>query len=293
MRKLFSFLWNNSPKHVLQTLKARLAGGSGHRQGGVTNQRYHNDLLELFWEFINTTFPEKSLSKHEFIKLILKYQSGNVIGSNNIYFGDLWYLFAPDYRNKLQEYYTYMQYHSTMRFLEYSANPAFIDGCYVHPYQIARERLGKMAVLEVGGGIPHGLLNMILYQDSGFCSEFTLVEISAVYTQFVDWFCRQQAIPFTLVTTTAGKTAVLPEHSKYDFIFAKDVFEHLHRPREMLEQILLVASTRAILALDLEDRGDVVYQHISPHLSPLKDVLHEKGFIDFEKSEHITLFHRS
>lgn len=293
MKRVFSFLWNNSPKCVVWTLLNKAVGRSAHEHVAVTNQRYRNDLLELFWSFIHSTYPKDSLPKDEFAGLILKYQSSDIIRSNNIYFGDLWNLFAPDYRNRLQEYYTHMQYHSTMRFLEKSANPTLIQDHYVRPYQVARGRLRKFSVLEVGGGVPHGFVYESLYNEDNFCDGLTLVEVDSIYTQFVEWFCWQRDIPFTLVTATAGETAKLPKYVKYDFVFAKDVFEHLRDPKGMLNQILSAASTRAILALDIEDKGEAVYQHISPRLSPLKDVLNEGGYVAFSQTGNITLFCRA
>ena len=51
-------------------------------------------------------------------------------------------------------------------------------------------------------------------------------------------------------------------------MFAKDVFEHLTEPAAALDEVLAHASDRAVLALDLDDKGAVVYQHVSPQLAP-------------------------
>jgi hypothetical protein len=285
------FVWNNSLKRVIQTLAGKLSLSDGRRKRN-RNEQYRDDLLELFWSFIRSRFPREALSKEDFVKCVLKYQNNNnIIKSNNIYFADLWYLFAPDFRNRLPEYYDAMQLHHTMRFLEYASYPDLIKEHYARPYQIAREVLGKFSVLELGAGIPHGLIYESLYGGE-FCERLTLVEIQSVYTEFVQWFCNQRGISFELVTAEAAGSTVLPKDGEYDFIFAKDIFEHLQHPKEMAEQLIAVASKRAILAFDIEDKGEEIYEHIHPQLSPLRSLLSEKGWIEFDSSGNTSLWRR-
>lgn len=70
------------------------------------------------------------------------------------------------------------------------------------------------------------------------------------------------------------------------------MFEHLLEPKAILDEIVAVTSDRAILALDLDDKGPRVYQHVSPTLAPLKRHVVETGFAEFGRTGNVTLFRR-
>ena len=210
-----------------------------------------------------------------------------------MYFADLWDLFAPDYTRRLPEYYSLFEYHATITMLDYANRPDLISESYIRPYQMARERLGCMSVLELGGGIPHGLVHNVLYGASESFNKLTLVDIPGVFSDFVEWFCSQKRLPFSHVVATAGKTAILPRDDRYEFVFAKDVFEHLEDPMAVIREVLRVVSDGAILALDVLDRGVRKYQHITTDLSPVRNLLAEEGYREFAASGHITMFARA
>jgi hypothetical protein len=288
--KTLRYLWTNSPRDIVKSLRFRLSSAPQQRQG---QDRYTRDLVELLWQFISNSFPDEALPHDKFVNTLISFLDDETTWSHSAYSAELWSIFAPDYRRKLDEYYKSTEFHRTMRFLTYTTNPKFIHDNYLHPYQVARKTLGKLSILEVGGGIPHGLIYTCLYEDKHFCQSLTLIEIESVYKRFVDWFCQQNNIPFTLIPAVASKTTTLPSGTTYNFIFAKDVFEHLENPKEMLEELLAHAADQAVLALDLKDRDEVIYDHISIHLSPLKTLLNERGYKEFDHSGRISLYRKA
>ena len=295
LTKIPSFFWNNSPRHVFSSLRGavyRVARPQGIRDV-FSNSKYSDDLLELFWKFIESKYPEDALSKEDFVGLIRRYQAGKAISPNNVYFADLWELFAPDYTRRLPDYYSRFEYHSTITMLDYANRPDLISESYFRPYQIAQARLGRISVLELGGGIPHGLIYNVLYGADESFNKLTPVDVPGVFSDFVEWFCTQKGLPFSHVIATAGKTATLPCNDKHEFVFAKDVFEHLEDPTAVIREVLRVVSDGAILALDVVDRGVRKYQHITTDLSPVRNLLAEEGYREFAASGRITMFARA
>lgn len=292
-RKLPGFLWNNSPRQVVGHLKRYFTPQSRSSSLNRTQEwKYPTDLLDLFWSFIDIKFPGCAMPRDEFMSIVQHYLWTKSIRQNNTYFGDLWRLFAPDYRSRMPQYYEYHQFHLAMTFLDYATRSDLVLDTYVHPYVIARERLGELQVLELGGGIPHGLIHETLYGPQ-FCKAVTLVEIESVYARFVEWFCHRFEVPFTLVVAQGAKSVALPPQDAYNFVFAKDVFEHLERPDNVLQEVLTRVSEDAILALDVQDRGAAIYQHINTDLSPLRQTLSETGFEAFSSCGNVTMFGRA
>jgi SAM-dependent methyltransferase len=262
----------------------------GDRTGVPIDNDYRRRLLQLFYEYVAASHGE-ALDRDEFIELVHRHSNRVTIKQHNRYLGDLWNLFQPDYRDRLGEHYAALALPSTMSFLAYAGDPGLIDSYYVVPYRIALGELqSPVRILEVGGGIPHGFIHEQLAQP-GFCEHLTLLEIDAPYSAFVEWFARQEGVPFEFALARAGEAGTLPA-GPFGFVFAKDVLEHLHDPERMIDEIARVADTRAVLALDLDDKGPRAYQHVTPTLSHLSERVAEHGFAEFARSGNLTLYRR-
>lgn len=288
-RRLARKLYYASPASVVRSVRRRAA----RRPAAAVpaDDSYAETIVALFHEYLVETYPEQALPLAEFAGLVRRYHGSGRIGEYNVFIGDLWRLFAPDYRQRLPEYYRAFELPNVMRMLEYARDRRHLQEYFVTPYELARAELGRFSVLEVGAGVPHGFLYEQL-RKPGFVSKLTVNDIDATYTRFVEWFCRREGIPFELVPAVAGEPATLPEGGSHDFVFAKDVFEHVVDPRRLLEQIVRVASPRAILALDLEDKGARIHQHVSPRLMPLRADVEAAGFRELARSGNVTLFSR-
>lgn len=64
----------------------------------------------------------------------------------------------------------------------------------------------------------------------------------------------------------------------FNFLYGKDVFEHLVEPQKILEHILDHTAENALCFFDLNDHGERYLQHVSPNLMPLRDVVTSRGF---------------
>jgi hypothetical protein len=268
-------------------LHSRGAGGVDPKASAYVNQ-----LLDEFHRFISAEYGRAALSRDEFLTLFWRLQRGGMIRPANRFVGDVWNLVLPDFRDRLDEYYKSQEAQLTMTFLAYAAQPQALNDNYMVPYRAMRERIAGVTVLEVGAGIPHGFLSLLFDAGAGWCDELTIVELDTIYARFTRWCCETRNVSFKHVLARAGQAPPIPPGAAYDFVFAKDVFEHIDDPVKTIRDIVSVAKPAAFLALDLEDKGPVEYQHISPELSHLRQPVIDAGFRASGTTGHMTLFER-
>ncbi len=281
-----------TPRRILSRV-GRLAGLAPRTSGFDREQlAYAHRLLDEFHRFIAGEYGARALSRDAFLELFWRHQRSGIIRPANRFIGDLWYLFAPDFTDRLDEYYKNQELQLTMTFLAYAASPSVLADNYIEPYRLMRERVPRARVLEVGAGLPHGFLNLLWEAGPTWCESLTVVELDAIYTRFTAWACRTHDLPFHHILAHAGRPPAIPRDRPFDLVFAKDVFEHLDDPRRTLHDILAAAARRSMLALDLDDKGAVEYQHISPDLDALKDDVTRAGFQLLARTGHMSVFAR-
>jgi hypothetical protein len=289
IRRIATAFWTRSPADLAAAMSRRLRSQASPPQSADLSS-YHAWLLEQVYTFVHDGFPADALEHDSFMALIGKHQDPGRLRASNRYLGDLWYLFAPDFQRRLDDYYRYQDFQLMATLLSYAANGPLVQANYVRPYDAARQRLGRFSVLELGAGVPHGFLHAVYTHGSSFCSGLTSVDIDGTPARFVKAFCERNAVPHRWIRATAGLAAALDDAGPFDFVFAKDVFEHLMDPAVALDDVLAHASERAVLALDLDDKGAAVYQHVSPALEPLKARVEQAGFAKIEHTGNISMF---
>jgi hypothetical protein len=291
--RLASALWTRSPADLTEAIWRRVARRNDQAISTRVPEKYQAWLLDELHAFLASSYPGDALARDQFVSLVRKYQDPSWLRASNRYIGDLWYMFAPDYQRRLGEYYRQQDLNLTMTLLSYAANLPFLETNYIRPYEIARQRLGRFSVLEFGAGIPHGFLHAIHTTGTSFCSHVTSVDIEGLPANFFKAFCSRHGVPHRWIAATAGESVRLDAPAPFDFVFAKDVFEHLTDPAASLVQILALASDRAVLALDLDDKGARVYQHVSPVLEPLRKRVEQAGFVPVEHAGNVSIFSRA
>jgi hypothetical protein len=227
-----------------------------------------------------------------FSELFWRHQRSGIIRPANRYIGDLWDLFSPDYRGRLPEYYHQQELQLTMTFLAYASQPEELERHYLEPYRLMRQRFPRAAILEVGPGIPHGFLANLRTDGGAWCESLTIVEVDSLYARFTEWICRRHNVPFDHLRANAAKAPTISSPGPFQFVYAKDVFEHLDDPAITINEILRVAAPQSTLALDLYDRGKIEYQHITMALSHHAQTIVAAGFRWAGESGNMTIFTR-
>lgn len=236
---------------------------------------YYDYLKNLVFEFLITKYPnyEKKVFESKLNSLIKGVDDYRDLGK------EIDTLFNPEFDKDLEFHYKYNERKIFFEFILYSLNKKLISKKYAEIYNFGISEIKKpLNILEIGGGIPHGLIYNIWENDKNFVKNFTYVDANLLHAEFVRWYCKKSSIPNEIKLFMPSKTPLL-ESLKFNFVFAKDIFEHLDTPEILIDY--LISNTyekETLLCLDLEHKGEKIGQHISPNLPVLKRKLIENNF---------------
>lgn len=252
------------------------------------NTGYYFYLKELYFSFLKTKYPNHEYQEfNENVNLLINYDGPDTL--------DAYYsAFDPDFKLDLNRYYKLHEKQIFLRFLKYSLNPKLIEKKYSEIYKYCTQILHKpLKVLEIGGGIPHGLIYNNWKSEKNICSSLIYVEADMLHTEFVEWYCKAQSINLQIKLFPASKTPTI-NNLDFNFVFAKDIFEHLDEPKILVEELAFsTKNNQTLLCLDLEHKGEITTQHISPNLAILKDILINQGFKVIKKFEDVCIWRKN
>ena len=245
---------------------------------------YFNFLKNLYYEFLSTKHPQ--LEKKNFEKTLhnlISFDDSLLDNQESLY-----KLFEPNYADNLDNYYRLFEKQTFYKFLKYSINTKLIKSKYSDVYEFGIKRLNShLDILEIGGGVPHGLIYNIWEKGNKFCKSFTYVEANMLHTEFVDWYCKKYSINIDKRIFLAAKTPAI-KNIKFNFVFAKDIFEHLDDPSKLIDDLIVFSKNQnTLLCLDLEHKGGVTLHHLNPNLPILKKKLLDNNFRVVKKFKEI------
>lgn len=187
--------------------------------------------------------------------------------------------FLPHYEHQLYEYYRQQQYLMLLGFLSY---PWRGPGClraYVEPLQRAGARLDRLRVLDYGAGIPYGLLHLLRTTPEKV-ERVTLVDLDLVHADFTAGLITRMwpGIPCRMVRLRDTEQPADLGEDRFNVIYGKDVFEHVHDPAGLLTMLLAHAEPACLCYFDLRDHGVRHLQHVTPQLAPLQEIVARQDF---------------
>ena len=201
--------------------------------------------------------------------------------------------FEPDYEKDLSKWYKSSEKQIFLRFIRYSTNPKLITRRYADIYDFAIKKINEpLEILEIGGGIPHGLIYNLWKKDKSFVKKLTYVEADMLHSEFVEWYCKTNSIEFDKKIFIASKTPTI-KNINFNFVFAKDIFEHLENPSKIIDELIENTNKKnTLLCLDLEHKGNVTVDHINPNLPILKEKLLNNNFHVIKKFEEVEVWEK-
>jgi hypothetical protein len=250
---------------------------------------YYNHLKDLYYKFLLSKYPEYNRSNYE--------KKLNKLLSDREYYNDLTgqlnNLFEPSHGDNLQNYYKLREKKIFFKFLTYSINTKLIENNYSEIYNFAINKINEpMNILEIGGGVTHGLIFNIWKRGSSFCKKLTYIEADLLHSEFMKWYSKNNNLNLDIRLFPAAKTPTI-KNTDYNFVFAKDIFEHLDEPEKLIDELIsFTKSKNSLLCLDLEHKGAKTIQHISPNLPILKNKLLDNGFKVIKKFGEVHVWQR-
>ena len=248
---------------------------------------YFNYLKNLYYQFLLSKFPKlQRVQFEENIIYLLNFEEDDLSAR---YFQT----FEPDYTDDLNKYYKLNEKQIFLRFLKYSINTKLIKNKYSDVYDFAINRIKEpLEIIEIGGGIPHGLIFNIKKRGKSFCKKLNYIEADMLHAEFIDWYCKNNLIQFDKKIFLASKTPTI-KNINFNFVFAKDIFEHLDNPTQLIDELIAnTNNTKTLLCLDLEHKGAITTQHINPNLPILKQKLIDNNFKVIKKFQEIHVWQK-
>jgi hypothetical protein len=246
---------------------------------------YFSHLKELYFEFLSTKFPK--IRKDDFensLNSLISLSANQNKDTTEL----LYNAFEPNFKDNLNNYYKLFEKNTFFRFLEYSINIKLIKKKYSDVYNFAIEEINEpLDILEIGGGVPHGLIFNNWKREKSFCRSLIYIEADMLHSEFVTWYCKKNSIPLEKQIFPAAEVPTI-KNINYNFVFAKDIFEHLDKPEKLIDELIFYTrNPKTLLCLDLEHKGAYTTQHISPNLPVLKKKLIDNNFEVIEKFEEV------
>ena len=250
-------------------------------------ESYYAYIKNLVIEFITFKYPN---SKKEKLEEILN----SLISDQDNYkdlMSELNLFFNPTFDDDIEFHYKYYENNIFFKFILYSTNIKLINNKYSKIYEFAISEIDEpLDILEIGGGLPHGFFYNIWKKDKYFFNSFNYIDANLLHAEFVDWYCKKIDIQHNLSLFPASKKPKI-ENTKFNFVFAKDIFEHLDKPDLLIDDLIKnTKNKKNLLCLDLEHKGDKTVQHLNPNLPILKKKLINNKFEVIKKFEEIHIW---
>ena len=272
----------------------------------LKNSEYLTFLLGAMYDSYYTPGLEKEVlddfmfrvtTKEEYISRwykILRIDSGNILHLVM----DAVNLSLPGHQseNQIEKYYQLNQNLFIIRYLQYPLLSEDYLKIIPTPYFVAVKKLSKIRYCELGPGIPHGLFYLLFKLGTKFASQLESIELfdyGLIYRD-ITFKLLVYLFPNTEVIIRDSNANSLPQpETNPNFFYAKDIFEHLHHPREFLKSIIDSMSKEALIAVDIKDRMPESYQHVTLKLSYLQEMIENHGFIHEMNTTRVKIFYRN
>ena len=241
----------------------------------IKSNSYYAYLKKQVFKFLQSKYPNYQIENFEkhlerVITNIADYK--DITPSLNL-------LFKPTFNDDMQFHYKYNENRMFFDFIKYSLNIKLVKGNYSDVYDFAIDKLKEpLNILEIGGGIPHGFIYNHWRRDRSFFNCFNYIDADLLHSEFVKWYCEYYKFDYQINLFPAAKVPKI-ENVRFNFVFAKDVFEHLDEPSLLINNLITkIKDNKTLLCLDLEPKSPHNIQHLSPNLSDLKKILISNEF---------------
>ena len=188
-------------------------------------------------------------------------------------------------RENLYSYYKSLEYVFIFRYFQYPLfNSDYLKNNIIPLVDFIQKTNEKIKYLEIGPGLPHKLF-YLAYKRPDLAKKIDSIEFIDLDTIYFDIVCKITKRLFpnaTLINNFSNFQKIISPKDSFNYLHAKDIFEHIYDPKDNLSSILNKAEAKTRIIVDIRDRPPEKYQHVSLKLSSLEKIIMNKGFIELD-----------
>ena len=245
-------------------------------------------------EFIEFIMHKNNLSQHKAMKLYeLGWNSFEGGFSSNKYsnFSDFYSeIFSWKHGNSKDTYHETYKFHAPIDFFRMLSYKAYTSPRDVEVYKKiseflyeVAERDGNITLVDYGAGLAHITLTLAkILKFRGVELEIVFVDIDRfMFKEFLKFICKKYGYRFKFIDIDSNNP--YPKIPKFDFLQIKDVFEHVHYPKKILNNIMKSSKDDSIISATTDDERPEM-MHVTTDLKCIRDGLEENNFKSSGKS---------
>ena len=193
-------------------------------------------------------------------------------------------VFAWKYSYAEDMYHDTYKFHSLIDFFRMLSYPIHTDDRDVFLYDkiivFLAERYyqnGEVVIVDYGAGLAQITITLCkILKQNNIDSKLVIIDIYRfIYKEFLEFIKNKYELNFEFIDV--DKENPYPEIPKFDFIYIKDVFEHVYRPENIVDNIECSIKENGIIAATVDDEGPEI-MHVSRDLKSVRDKFEKYGF---------------
>lgn len=192
-------------------------------------------------------------------------------------------VFADDSPEELRQAY---RMHEPMHFLAHLGLPE-VEFDKGEPIVKALSDRPAATIIDFGAGLAYhsrALARTLI--DQNVATKLVLVDLPAIWTEFVLWIGKRDKIPMELRTGTEQQP--IPELPDAEICVATEFFEHVHEPLTYFEPLHRALKPGGFFVTNVEDHK-LEFMHVSPSLATIRQRLEQ---LEYEEVESFRVFRK-
>ena len=240
-------------------------------------------------DFIDFLILKNNINKKEANKLWNmgwdSFGEEGFIGGNYCNFSEFYSnVFSFKHNTGKDEYHETYQFHSALGFFRMLGYPAFTSERdlklyvkFLHYLIECYNESGDIVIIDYGAGLAQITVALAkALKENNINSKLVIFDIDRfMHKEFLNFVGDKYKLNLEFIDI--NKKNPYPKLPKFDFMMVKDVFEHVHKPEKIVDNINSSIKEHGVLCATTEDERDEM-MHVTPNLKLVRDKLEKYGF---------------
>ena len=242
-------------------------------------------------DFVNFLMDKNNLNKEEAVKLFalgLNSFKGGFSGSDYGNFTEFFsQTFSWKYGNSEDVYHETYKFHGPLdffRMLSYQSYTSQRDmELYKQISDFLKDKNESITLVDYGAGLAHITLTLAkILKFVNVKVKLVIIDIDRfIFKEFLKFISKRYECEVEFIDINSDNP--YPKIPKFDFLQIKDVFEHVHSPEKIVDNIINSAKENSIISATTDDEGPEM-MHVTRDLKHVRNKFKENNFQSTGKS---------